>query len=150
MCNRPSYSMFGRQVNAPKDVRRVKDYLPAPTVCRYCSGAVRLVSNALFYGGREYGWPLAYHCASCGARVGCHPGTDIPLGTIADTATMKARREAHDAFDPLWKDKGKGVRSKAYRALSKTLGIEAAHISWLDASQCREVVSLCKAGKVLL
>src|SRR5574337_856173 len=79
------YVLFGRTVNAPEAVARVKSGpLNAPGICRYCKGEVKLVNNAEFYKGREYGWPLAYYCSSCGARVGCHPGTDIPLGSLAD------------------------------------------------------------------
>ena len=135
-------------INAPEVLARINDPLPAPTTCRFCKGTVELVNNSLFY-GREYGWPLAYACSSCGARVGCHPGTNIPLGTLADKATMRARNAAHAAFDPLWKGKGKGMRSKAYRALSKALG-KPGHISWLDAHECMKVVELIVAGKIVV
>ena len=143
-------NVLGYAINAPEVVARVKDYLPAPESCRFCGGHVDLVSNAMFYGGREYGWPLAYACGACGARVGCHPGTDIPLGTLADKATMQARRAAHAAFDPLWKDKGPGMRSRAYRALSRAMGKAAAHISWLDVEESQQVIELVRAGKVAL
>ncbi len=134
-------------INAPEVVARIKDALPAPTTCRFCNGTVELVNNSIFY-GREYGWPLAYACSCCGARVGCHPGTDIPLGTLADKATMTARKAAHAAFDPLWKGKGPGARSRAYKALSKALGTDAAHISWMDATDCLKIVDLIAAGKL--
>lgn len=142
------YSRDGRQINHPEAIARVRETLPVPTNCRFCGGAVELVNNAMFYGGREYGWPFAYACFACGARVGCHPGTDIPLGTLADKATMQARRAAHAAFDPLWQNKGVGVRKRAYQALSKAMGKNAAHISWMDADECLIVVSLVQAGKI--
>jgi len=132
-------------IDRPHVVNRISDRLPAPTQCPYCSGEVRLVNNSRFYGGREYGWPLAYACR-CGARVGCHPKSTVPLGTLADAATMEARRQAHVAFDPYWQNKGPGMRGKAYRALGKALGIEKAHISWMDIDQCRRVVEACAAG----
>lgn len=138
--------VLGHTVNAPDIVARIKDALPVPTTCRLCGGAVELVSNARFYGGREFGWPLAYAC-SCGARVGCHPGTDIPLGTLADRATMKARRAAHDAFDPVWKNAGRGARSRAYKALSALMG-KPAHISWMDTDDCIRVIELVEAGRL--
>ena len=119
---RRQYELFGRTVNAAQAIARVKgDLLPVPTSCRFCTGEVKLVNNAQFYGGREYGWPLAYCCACCGARVGTHPGTDIPLGTLADDHTMKARIAAHDAFDPLWKGKTPLHRAMAYKALAKAM-----------------------------
>lgn len=137
-------------INAPEVVARIKDALPAPTTCRFCNGTVELVNKSIFYGGRQYGWPLAYACSSCGARVGCHPGTNIPLGTLADKATMAARKAAHEAFDPLWRDKGPGARSRAYKALGAALGTRAAHISWMDAHECLKVCQLIAAGKIAL
>lgn len=140
------YELFGRTVNTPEAIARVKDGLAAPESCRFCGGDVALVNNSSFYNGREYGWPLAYCCGKCGARVGCHPGTDIPLGTLADTDTMKARRAAHAEFDRLWAGKTAWHRKQAYQALSRALGVRSAHISWLDAAQCKRVVSLCRNG----
>lgn len=142
-----SYEKFGRVVNAPAAVARVQgDRLPVPDACRYCTGEIELVSNAEFYGGKEYGWPLAYRCKCCGARVGTHPGTDIPLGTLADRATMKARKEAHDAFDPLWKGKTVWHRKRAYQVLAQAMNMRFAHISWMDETECRRVVDLCQRG----
>src|SRR5574338_742435 len=141
------YVLFGRTVNAPEAVARVKSGpLNAPGICRYCKGEVKLVNNAEFYKGREYGWPLAYYCSSCGARVGCHPGTDIPLGSLADAPTMKARREAHEAFDRLWQGKAPWHRAQAYKALARAMHRRHAHISWMDEKECKRVVSLCQSG----
>jgi hypothetical protein len=141
------YELFGRTVNAPEAVAKVKgDVLPVPENCRFCTDKVELVNNATFYGGREYGWPLAYCCTGCGARVGTHPNTDIPLGTLADKATIKARIEAHSAFDPLWQGKTSWHRSQAYQALAKAMGKRFAHISWMDEKECRRVVELCRMG----
>lgn len=144
------YLLDGRPINDPLAVARVRDSLPVPTTCRFCHGPVNLINNAQVYGGREYGWPFTYSCCKCHARVGCHPGTDIPLGTLADRETMKARRAAHAAFDPLWQNVGKGMRKKAYEALSKAMGKPAAHISWMDAAECQTVVALVNEGKILL
>lgn len=143
------YELFGRTVNAPDAVKRVKEALSVPETCRFCGGEVKLVNNSEFYKGREYGWPLAYACGGCGARVGCHPGTDIPLGTLADADTMRARQAAHAAFDRLWAGKTAWHRQQAYLALARALGVRAAHISWLDKDQCNRVVSLCRDGALL-
>ena len=144
----PQRTVLGLEVNAPAIVARVKDFLPIPTTCHFCDGEVHLVNNAQFYGGRQYGWPLAYACSGCGARVGCHPHTDIPLGTLADRRTMLARRAAHDAFDPLWQEQGPGSRTRAYKALTALLG-KPGHISWLDAEECVRVIELVAGGKIL-
>ncbi|ADV02232.1 zinc-finger-containing protein [Alicycliphilus denitrificans] len=136
---------MGLPINAPEAIARVKDFLEPPERCHYCGRAVELVSNEVIY-GRVFGWPLTYRCKGCRARVGCHPGTDLPLGTLADDATMRARRAAHDAFDPLWQGKGGKARSRAYQALAKAMGQTKAHISWMDAPACAKVVQICKAG----
>ena len=147
---RKKYSLFGKTVNAPEAVARVKgDPLAPPETCHLCASRVELVDNAQFYGGTSFGWPLAYCCSGCGARVGCHPGTDIPLGTLADAATVKARREAHAAFNALWEGKTPWHRSQAYRALSKAMGVREAHIGWFDQRQCARVVELCRIGALI-
>lgn len=144
------YDLQGRRVNAPEAVRRVgEDRLDPPEVCPFCKGQVNLISNAEIY-GQEYGWPLTYCCEECGARVGTHHGTDIPLGTLADEATQKARKEAHAAFDLLWRGKTPWHRAQAYRALSRAMGVRSAHISWFDANQCRRVVDLCRSGALIV
>lgn len=40
------------------------------------------------------------------------------------------------------------MRKRAYQALSKAMGKDAAHISWMDAEDCLTVVSLVKAGRI--
>ncbi len=143
-----TYELFGRRVNTPEALARVTSRIAAPTECPFCGGGVSLASNARFYGGREFGWPLTYVCCQCEARVGCHPGTDIALGTLADKPTMIARKAAHKAFDPLWKGKAPGMRRKAYVALAKALGKSEAHISWMDQRECALVVRLVIEGRI--
>lgn len=133
------------QINLPHVVNRITDKLPRPTKCPKCHGEAKLVSNAKFYAGREFGWPLAYACR-CGARIGCHPNTTIPLGIMADQITLDARKQAHAVFDPLWRDKGPGARRRAYSALEKAMGVEKAHIGWMNAAQCMQVVEICRNG----
>src|SRR5574338_818349 len=97
------YVLFGRTVNAPEAVARVKSgQLTAPGICRYCKGEVKLVNNAEFYKGREYGWPLAYCCSSCGGRVGCHPGTDIPIGSMPGVECGRSRSSRSTTIRRSW------------------------------------------------
>lgn len=82
-------------------------------------------------------------CLPCDARVGTHSDNVSPLGTLADAPLRRARRRAHDAFDPLWK--GKALpRWEAYAWLSEAMGLaaELAHIALFDMAQCRRVVEL--------
>ena len=62
--------------------------LETSTICRYCGGVIRLVSAETVYGasverlGKQN--EKIYQCQNCGARVGCHKGTDRPLGNVAN------------------------------------------------------------------
>lgn len=136
-------------------IARVSNPLSVPCQCRYCAGKVDLVSNSAIY-GREFGeWPWAYLCADCGAYVGLHPFTAIPLGTLADAPTRVARKAAKAAFNPIWQDAGskerKRARTAAYVWLAGAMGISdvgACHIGWFDVAQCRRVVDVCVAAGV--
>lgn len=133
----------------PKCVARVKNALPAPEHCRYCGGGVHLCGNEEKY-GKPYGdWPYCYLCGFCGAYVGVHPGTDIPLGTLATDRLRKDRSRAHQLFDPLWRSK-RMTRSAAYKLLAEALNIDVArcHMSWFDREELEQVFiiapRLCK------
>lgn len=130
-----------------KATARVKNPLPAPTICQHCGASVKLVSNAEIY-GRPYGeWPWAFLCEGCRAYVGLHPFTGIPLGTLADGPTREARKRAKAAFNPIWQ-RGDMTRSGAYEWLARRMGIanaEECHIGWFNAEQCERVVKFCRS-----
>lgn len=135
-------------------VARVKNPLPAPTCCPYCNGPVELVTNDCIY-GRCYGdWPWAYLCANreCGAYVGLHPMTAIPLGTLADADLREWRKRAKAAFNPLWQGSDAQFnRSKAYAWLAGALGITevgTCHIGWFDVGMCRRVIRACLSNPI--
>ncbi len=132
--------------------------------CPYCASPVEKVLGFSIYGDR---WPdLAYRpfwaCArypACDAYVGCHPGTENPLGRLADKELRRWKRRAHAAFDPLWQRKleerraERGpeyrkhyARGSGYRWLAEQLGIpfEDCHIGMFDVETCRRVVDLCE------
>lgn len=121
---------------------RVKNPLPTPTECPHCAAPVSLVSNETIY-GRAYGeWPWVYACSGCGAYVGLHPFTAIPLGTLATAEIRDARKRAKAAFNPIWQQ-GRMSRTDAYAWLAGALGIadvKACHIGWFDVDQCNTVV----------
>lgn len=123
---------------------RVKDSLPAPETCPHCAAPVALVGNEEIY-GRPFGdWPWAYRCTNvrgCGAYVGLHPFTAIPLGTLATAEIREARKKAKAAFNPLWQG-GAMSRTDAYAWLAGALGIPVGecHIGWFDAAACARVV----------
>lgn len=122
-------------------IARVRDKLPAPALCRYCLGAVKIVSyapGAEVYGGPRYWeWPWVYACTGCDAYIGMHPFTDIPLGTLADAPTRQARHRCKAVFDRLHAE-GNIHRRKAYRLLAEQLGISVreCHFGWFDPGMC--------------
>lgn len=130
---------------------RVANPLPAPTCCPYCSGAVELVSNSAIY-RREYGnWPFAYLCRQCGAYVGLHPDTDIPLGTLANAELRVARQSSKSLFHE-WMEASDMGRSEAYRLLAGRLGIPVGecHFGWFDLDQCAQAKAVLVAAATAL
>lgn len=118
-----------------------------PTICRYCGSPVVYTSNAEIY-GREYGEGKCYLCRNCRAFVGVHPGTDIPLGTLANEELRRYRKTAHFYFDQIWMQPLRiTTRYKAYGWLSKQLGIskEYTHIGMFEKEECVKTIELSQA-----
>lgn len=76
--------------------------MEAPTICRYCGGTIRLVPAETVYGastgrlGKRN--EKIYQCQNCNARVGCHKGTNRPLGNVANEMLRLKRIETHQIF----------------------------------------------------
>lgn len=89
---------------------------------------------------------IFWQCVPCDARVGCHKGTNIPLGKLANAETRIARRQAHIAFDRLWKHEIM-ERNEAYKWLADQLGIHRkhCHIGLFDAQEANIARNLCIA-----
>lgn len=111
--------------------------------CPYCQKPVGFIKTSESVYRKDYG-PL-YICRPCEAWVGCHPGTDKPLGRLADKDLRIWKRNAHAAFDPIWRE-GKCTRKNAYLWLSGQLGISVneCHIGMFDTETCKRVVEICK------
>jgi hypothetical protein len=127
-------------------IARVKDPLPAPTHCHYCRARVEIVNNAEIY-NREFGeWPWAYKCTGrgCRAYVGMHQFTNIPLGSLADSATRRARAGVKEVFNALWRS-GRMTREQAYKWLAGELGMKPSetHIGWMDVQTCQRALAAC-------
>lgn len=115
--------------------------------CPYCGANVVLRdSHFVYHNNKNYGkmW-VCSNFPQCDSYVGCHPGTDIPLGRLADSVLRREKHKAHDAFDTLWKS-GLMTRKEAYIWLSAMLHIpqEECHIGMFDVKMCRRVVEICK------
>lgn len=125
----------------PKRSRR--DALaPRCPVCRL-PGALR---NARQVYGRDIQkggkGALIWCCEACDTRVGCHPRTKVPLGSMADAETRAWRKAAHAAFDPLWRNRSMR-RSAAYALLADCIGTpqDQTHIGLFDVDRCKQVIA---------
>lgn len=127
-----------------KATARVKNPLPAPTNCHLCSGSVRIGTHEEVYGRNFSEWPYVYLCECCGAYVGLHPFTAIPLGTLADKPTRDARKSCKLPFERIWKS-GAMTRTEAYQWLARKMGIPVheCHFGWFTAEQCRAAMHHC-------
>lgn len=117
-----------------------------PTICRYCGSKVVFTSNAEIY-GREYGTGKCYLCRNCRAFVGVHPGTDKPLGTLADEELRSWRKAAHFWFDQIWKKPLRlTTRYKAYGWLAERLELprEKTHIGMFEKEECEKTIELSR------
>lgn len=121
-------------------------------ICDYCQQPSERVTGAVVYPHRpDLANKIMYLCRPCNAWVGCHPGTDRPLGRFANAELRAAKMAAHAALDPLWRKKmrvaaikkGK-ARGLAYAWLSRQLGIDPkeCHIGMFDVATCRRVVEV--------
>lgn len=111
-------------------------------VCPYCGGYAVFTDSTAVY-GMSYG--KIWLCRKCRAWVGVKKGTDIPLGDLADKELRKLRRDAHAAFDRIWRKGGHMTRKEAYEWLAHemTLPRQETHIGMFDTYKCRMVIDLC-------
>jgi hypothetical protein len=114
-----------------------------PKWCPFCNSRVSLIDSAKVYG---YSQGFIYLCdrfPNCDARVGCHPRTIIPLGTLADKELRHWRSLVHRKFDPLWQSGVFPSRQAAYKWLSKAmkLPLEKTHVAMFDIQKCQKAIA---------
>lgn len=115
-------------------------------VCPECGNNARLVDSKIVY-GRSYGNIWYCDCIKGDVYVGCHKGTTMPLGTMANARLRYYRKKAHRAFDPIWSNKKAMMsRNDAYAWLSSRLNIppEECHIGMFDEETCQMVERLAR------
>lgn len=118
-------------------------------LCPYCQRDAAKVTGKQIYPHRPDLYAKTfYECDPCDAYVGCHPGTDTPLGRLADAELREEKMRAHAAFDPIWRS-GSKKRGSAYAWLADQLGIDKkeCHIGMFDVAMCRRVVEVCKGSQ---
>lgn len=127
-------------------LKRVRDRVAIPTLCRYCGGSIILANNAEVYEGRSFGeWPYVYLCTVCRAYVGLHPFTDLPLGLLADCDLRDLRRAAKIPFSALVEHKFGKDRTLAYKWLSFKMAIPVAecHFGMMDYDRASQALEVC-------
>jgi len=119
----------------------------APDKCSYCGSPVILRSASGIYKENKNDTML-YVCSKypqCDAYIRTHPGTDIPVGSMANHELRTLRRSAHKAFDRIHYS---GIMSKddAYHWLAALLQSphSQAHIGHLGEYYCELVISESK------
>jgi len=119
---------------------------PDEVLCPYCEKPSQVVGGNVIYPHRSDLYRLNFwHCAPCEAYVGCHKGSKAPLGRLANAELRKAKKDAHDAFDPLWR-LGGFSRDEAYLTLARAMQLDPkdCHIGMFDMDQCKKVIEISK------
>ena len=115
--------------------------------CPVC-GATAILRPASEIYGEPTRSDRMYVCSNfprCRSYVGTYPGTNIPMGTLADGDLRNLRIRAHRKFDEVWKS-GIMSRSSAYRWMADYFGIPMAeaHIAMFGEYRCRELIRECE------
>ena len=111
-------------------------------VCPYCLKTSELVGGDVIYPRRpDLSQKRFFLCKPCDAYVGCHPGTVVALGRLANKELRTWKIKAHEAFDPLWQT-GKMSRSNAYELMCRMINItrNEAHIGLFNVDQCKLLI----------
>ena len=122
-----------------KHKKKKKGINPSAMRCQYCGGTVVLRSADGIY-HENHSHTMLYVCSNyprCDAYVRTHPGTNIPVGTLANHELRTLRNQAHHYFDQLYLS---GLMSKqdAYLWLAGLLQVplSKAHIGFLGEYYC--------------
>ena len=114
--------------------------------CPQCGGTAILRSAAEIYADprRKDRMYVCSNYPQCRCYVSTYPGTNIPMGTLADGDLRQLRIQAHHKFDQVWKS-GIMTRDNAYRWMADSFGIpmQEAHIAMFGAYRCKELIRQC-------
>lgn len=122
-------------------------------ICCECGKLAEQVDGSRIWPHRRDLFDNVMWLCECGAYVGSHKGTEIPLGYPGNMRTREARRLAHIEFDFLWQRKvardkvSKSVaRQAGYEWLAGQMGIEVAacHMAHFNEAQARQAWDICR------
>lgn len=119
-------------------------------ICDYCGDVAQFVDGGKIYPHRpDLNHLKFFLCSPCNAYVGVHIGTTKPFGRLANAELRSFKQKAHLEFDKLWKS-GRFTRKESYSMLSGAMNksIDLTHIGMFNVSECKQVVELCKSGKI--
>ena len=119
------------------------------SICPYCEQFSKRVTGKEIYPHKnDLKSKTFYECKRCKAYVGCHKGTDKPLGRLANPELRYYKKLAHSSFDQLWRNTELN-RSDAYEWLAKEMDMHPSkcHIGMFDIHECIEVIRLFKRSK---
>lgn len=113
--------------------------------CAECGSIPNIAGGLWIYPHRLDLADKYYYLCHCGAYVGCHKGSTIPLGSPCGNETREARIIAHSVFDKIWKQ-GTMTRKEAYKWLSSMTDIpkKRCHIGMMNLNEANLVISICK------
>lgn len=128
----------GRMKHKVKRQQRIH-YAP----CVECNGHGQPVTGDKIYPDRPDLHGRLFYLCGCGAYVGAHRKTYVPLGYPAGPATRVARQRAHSAFDRIWRH-GLMSRDDAYEWLAEAMGLPGilCHIGKLNEAQAIRVTRI--------
>lgn len=111
--------------------------------CPYCGATVELRSADGIYKENK-NQTMLYVCRNypaCDAYVRVHPGTNIPVGTMANRKLRVLRETAHTYFDRLHTS-GIMTKEEAYYWLANLIQapLGKAHIGYLGEYYCKRVM----------
>ena len=127
--------------------KKLKKNTPRRVICPHC-GAPAVIRPASEIYGDPTRTDELYVCANyprCKAYVRMHPGTRVPMGTLANGDLRNLRIRAHRKFDEIWQS-GIMDRNNAYRWMAESLGIPMsdAHIGMFGEYRCKELIEKCE------
>ena len=115
-------------------------YQPRLVKCE-CGVYAQFVDTKVIYKNSKKSYGMAYLCPCCGSYVGCHNGTNIPKGTLADAQTRKYRKYVHYFMEKKWK----GIKNttEQYQWLSEQMHLpkEITHIGMFNTEMCKNALA---------
>jgi hypothetical protein len=109
----------------------------------YCCGCaamvpVRLTTGAEIYPRRSDLFAKQFWICACGAYVGCHKGTEKPLGNLPTEELRRARNHIHALLDPLWRSR-RIARGDLYARISARIDKPYHTGEVLDIEEARRI-----------